>query len=375
MLRKLADGPLAARVGRERLFRRVIGVAGRGESHVEQALLPCYARWKTWPLPIDATILAAMGQVELHLTVRTADEAEGLSTLERAVADVKEAIGVDIFSDRGESLEEVVGRLLTERGLKVAAAESCTGGLLTSRLTDVPGSSNYVERTIVAYSNEAKIDLLGVPRAMIAEHGAVSEPVAAAMADGVRERAGVDLGIAITGIAGPGGGTEAKPVGTVAIALAGPGDARRVRTFTFIGGRLQVKFQASQVGARHDSPYAAAGMTDRLVWHRAPRVRVCARRAAAVVRDGAPLGRRRSPRSRQRQRRRHQRDAHGRLAARSARAGVRHREGRAGGVDRRPRARHASRISLPDYRRRRSACPILRIGIGRGLPDGHRSER
>jgi nicotinamide-nucleotide amidase len=246
MLRKLAEGPLAARVGRERLFRRVIVIAGRGESHVEQALLPSYARWKTWPLPIDATILAAMGQVELHLTVRTADEAEGLSTLERALADVKEVLGADIFSDRGESLEQVVGRLLTERGLKVAAAESCTGGLLTSRLTDVPGSSSYVERTIVAYSNEAKIDLLGVPRALIAEHGAVSEPVAAAMADGARERAGVDLAIAITGIAGPGGGTEAKPVGTVAIALAGPGDARRVRTFTFIGGRLQVKFQASQ---------------------------------------------------------------------------------------------------------------------------------
>ena len=104
-----------------------------------------------------------------------------------------------------------------------------------------------------------------MPRALIAEHGAVSEPVAAAMADGVRERAGVELGIAITGIAGPGGGTEAKPVGTVAIALAGPGDARRVRTFTFIGGRLQVKFQAIAVGARHDSPYAAADMTDRLV--------------------------------------------------------------------------------------------------------------
>jgi nicotinamide-nucleotide amidase len=246
MLRKLADGPLAGRVGRERLFRRVIGIAGRGESHVEQALLPCYARWKTWPLPIDATILAAMGQVELHLTVRTADEAEGQSILERAVADVRETIGVDVFSDRGESLEQVIGRLLTDRGLTVAAAESCTGGLLTSRLTDVPGSSTYVERTIVAYSNEAKIDLLGVPRELIAEHGAVSEPVAAAMADGVRSRAGVDLGIAITGIAGPGGGTEAKPVGTVAIALAGPGDVRRVRTFTFIGGRLQVKFQASQ---------------------------------------------------------------------------------------------------------------------------------
>jgi len=203
MLRKLADGPLAARVGRERLFRRVIGIAGRGESHVEQALLPCYARWKTWELPIDATILAAMGQVELHLTVRTADEAHGQSVLERAVADVRETIGIDVFSDRGESLEQVIGRLLTERGLTVAAAESCTGGLLTSRLTDIPGSSTYVERSVVAYSNQAKIDLLGVPRELIAEHGAVSEPVATAMADGVRQRAGVDLGIAIPVIAMP----------------------------------------------------------------------------------------------------------------------------------------------------------------------------
>lgn len=248
MLRRLADGPLAARVGAERLFRRVIGIAGRGESHVEQALLPCYARWKTWPLLIDATILAAMGQVELHLGVHTADEAQGVSTLDRAVAEVHETIGADIFSDRGESLEQVVGRLLTEHGLTMAAAESCTGGLLTSRLTDVPGSSVYVERTVVAYSNESKVDLLGVPPELIMEHGAVSEPVALAMADGVRESADVDLGIAITGIAGPGGGTEEKPVGTVAIALVGPGDARRVRTFTFIGGRLQVKFQASQSG-------------------------------------------------------------------------------------------------------------------------------
>jgi PncC family amidohydrolase len=143
-------------------------------------------------------------------------------------------------------LEEVVGGLLTRMQLRVGAAESCTGGLLTSRLTDVPGSSTYVERTIVAYSNEAKIDLLGVPKALIEAHGAVSEPVAEAMADGMRDRSGVEIGIAITGIAGPGGGTEAKPVGTVAIALAGPGEHRYVRTFRFVGGRSQVKWQASQ---------------------------------------------------------------------------------------------------------------------------------
>jgi nicotinamide-nucleotide amidase len=247
MLRGLAQERLAARVGRERLFRRQIGITGRGESHAEEALQPCYARWKTWPLTVDATILASLGWNELHLTVRTADEAEGQATLDRAVADVREAIGMDVFTERGESLEAVVGALLTHTKLRVAAAESCTGGLMTSRLTDVPGSSTYVERTVVAYSNQAKIDLLGVPPSLIEAHGAVSEPVAQAMAEGVRTRAGVDLGVAITGIAGPTGGTDAKPVGTVCIALAGPGDTDlRVRTLSLVGGRVQVKYQASQ---------------------------------------------------------------------------------------------------------------------------------
>jgi nicotinamide-nucleotide amidase len=246
MLRALADGRLASRVGRERLFRRQISITGRGESHTEEALLPCYARWKTWPLPIDATILAAFGQNELHLTVRTSDAAQGEEILDRAVADVREALGLDVYSVSGEMLEEVVGALLTREQLRVAAAESCTGGLMTSRLTDVPGSSTYVERAVVAYSNEAKTALLGVPAALIVEHGAVSEPVAQAMADGVRARSGVDLGVGITGIAGPGGGSEVKPVGTVVIALAGPGEERRVKTFRFVGGRLQVKYQAAQ---------------------------------------------------------------------------------------------------------------------------------
>lgn len=247
MLRGLAQDRLAARVGRERLFRRLIGITGRGESHAEEALQPCYARWKTWPVTVDATILASLGWNELHLTVRTASDAEGQATLDRAVADVREALGMDVFTERGESLEEVVGALLTRMRLRVAAAESCTGGLMTSRLTDVSGSSTYVERTIVAYSNQAKIDLLGVPPSLIEQHGAVSEPVAQAMAQGIRTRAGVDLGVAITGIAGPTGGTDAKPVGTVCIALAGPSDDDlRVRTIRGIGSRVQVKFQASQ---------------------------------------------------------------------------------------------------------------------------------
>jgi nicotinamide-nucleotide amidase len=121
----------------------------------------------------------------------------------------------------------------------VALAESCTGGLATSRLTDVPGSSDYVERAVVAYSNRAKIELLDVPEALIREHGAVSEPVALAMAAGIRRRTGVDAGIGITGIAGPGGGTEHKPVGTVCIAV--DTGQPKVRTFRFPGSREMVK--------------------------------------------------------------------------------------------------------------------------------------
>jgi nicotinamide-nucleotide amidase len=116
---------------------------------------------------------------------------------------------------------------------------------MASRLTDVPGSSDYVERAVVAYSNQAKTQMLGVPAAAITEHGAVSEPVALAMARGIKDVAGVEIGVGITGIAGPGGGTDAKPVGTVAIAVCGPADRERVRTMVFPGDRQQVKFLAA----------------------------------------------------------------------------------------------------------------------------------
>jgi PncC family amidohydrolase len=138
-----------------------------------------------------------------------------------------------------------VGEALAARGLWIAAAESCTGGLVTSRLTDVAGSSRYVGASIVAYANEAKTSFLGVSADVIAAHGAVSEPVARAMAEGIRSRAPADLGLGITGIAGPTGGTPEKPVGTVAIALASA-DGISGRTFRFFGDREQVKFQASQ---------------------------------------------------------------------------------------------------------------------------------
>ena len=143
-------------------------------------------------------------------------------------------------------MEEVVGAMLRERGLTIAAAESCTGGLLMSRLTDIAGSSDYVLGGAVTYSNALKTTLAGVSPSLIETHGAVSEPVAVALAEGVRERTGASLGLGITGIAGPGGGTVEKPVGTVAIALTGKGLNSRVRTFSFFGGRPQVKFQATQ---------------------------------------------------------------------------------------------------------------------------------
>lgn len=143
-------------------------------------------------------------------------------------------------------MEEVVGALLRERGLTISAAESCTGGLLMTRLTDVPGSSAYVLGGAVTYSNELKTALADVPAGLIATHGAVSEPVAAALADGIRARTGASLGLGITGIAGPGGATPEKPVGTVAIALTGGNMPARVRTFWFIGGRTQIRFQATQ---------------------------------------------------------------------------------------------------------------------------------
>jgi nicotinamide-nucleotide amidase len=135
--------------------------------------------------------------------------------------------------------------MLAARGYRIALAESCTGGLLTSRLTDVAGSSRYVVQGVVAYANDAKTDLLGVSAALIETHGAVSEPVAVAMAEGIRDRAGVEIGVGVTGVAGPGGGSPDKPVGTVAIA-ASTSQETRVRTFRFHGERDQVKFQASQ---------------------------------------------------------------------------------------------------------------------------------
>lgn len=245
MMRELVEGRLRERGAGLSIVRRVIRITGRSESHTEEAVRGFYGVWAAAPTPIAATILASLGQIELHLTARAADRAIAEAALAAAVADVTSAIGADVYSTEGRPLEEVVGLMLADRGLRIAAAESCTGGLITSRLTDVAGSSRYVEQAVVAYSNEAKTTLLGVPARLIAAHGAVSEPVAIAMAAGIRERTGADVAVGVTGIAGPGGGSPAKPVGTVAIAAA-TASVTRSRVFRFIGGREMVKFQASQ---------------------------------------------------------------------------------------------------------------------------------
>jgi len=245
MLEALIADRLQPLSGGSGLFRRVLKITGRTESDVDAKAQPVYSKWLSAPIPIATTILAVMGQIELHLTASAPSRTEGERALDAAVQELRAALGPIIYSVDGRSLEAVIGDLLREKRLTIAVAESCSGGLLASRITDVPGSSDYFDRGAVCYSNRAKEEWLGVPSTLIAEHGAVSEPVANAMADEVRDRAGADIGIGITGIAGPGGGTPEKPVGTVAIAVNVP-SRRQVRTFQFLGGRDMVKFQSTQ---------------------------------------------------------------------------------------------------------------------------------
>jgi len=245
MLESVIRERLAPRTGGSGLFRRVLKITGRAESDVDAQVQPVYSKWTAHAVPISTTILAVLGQIELHLTAQAVNRTEADAALDAAVRALQEVLGPALYSADGRALEVVVGDLLRERKMTIAVAESCTGGLLASRLTDVPGSSDYVDRGVVCYSNLAKTELAGVPPALLRDHGAVSEPVAQAMAEGIRSRAGTNVGVGITGIAGPGGGTPEKPVGTVAVAVA-VDDELRVRTFQFVGGRDMVKFQAAQ---------------------------------------------------------------------------------------------------------------------------------
>src|SRR5262245_45616957 len=223
------------------LRTRVLRIASMSESDVEQVAAPIY---KTFTNP-RTTILGAPGQVELHLTAEGTSAEAVAERLEALAGALREALPGRVYSEDGRELSEVVAALLVERKLTLAVAESCTGGLLAARLTSVPGASAFLERGYVTYSNRSKVELLGVDPGMLASAGAVSAETAAAMAAGARRAARADIGVAITGVAGPDGGTPEKPVGLVFIATEGPaGD--RVRRIHFPGVRERVRFQASQ---------------------------------------------------------------------------------------------------------------------------------
>ena len=232
---------LRERAGGQVICTRVLKIASMAESEVEQLVASLYA---TFSNP-RTTILGAPGQVELHLTAEGPSEQAAHERIEALASGIRTRLAGRIFSEDGRELNQVVAGLLQERGLTLALAESCTGGMLAARLTEVPGSSAFLERGYVTYSNQSKLDLLGVGAGLLETCGAVSEEVARAMADGARRAAGSHLGLGITGIAGPAGATPDKPLGLVYIALTGVlGD--RLRRLHFPGGRERVRHQACQ---------------------------------------------------------------------------------------------------------------------------------
>jgi len=222
------------------LYSRVLKFCGIGESALEERVRDLQHSANPTVAPY-----ASLGEVKIRITAR----AENAEEAERLIAPVQQEIvrrvGEYMYGIDEDTVEGVAGRALLQAGWTLALAESCTGGLIAKRITDVPGSSAYFLGGVVSYSNEAKVKLLGVSEKTLAEHGAVSAPVAEQMALGAAERFGATLAVAVTGIAGPGGGSEAKPVGLVYIACALNGRAKAYR-FQFQGGREQVRGLTAQ---------------------------------------------------------------------------------------------------------------------------------
>ncbi len=245
MFDALVESTLAPRSAGTPLVRRVLKISLRAESAVDEIAAPIYLPYEQHDPPIETTILAAPGLVELHLQCRTADTAAGQRAVDALAGELEAALAPACFTRDGLNPEEALGALLGARGLWMATAESCTGGIVAATMTDVAGSSAYFRGGIVAYDNAVKMSALGVPEDLLRAHGAVSEPVARAMADGARLHLRADVAVAITGIAGPAGGSDAKPVGTVVVAATGL-DRERVRTFRFIGDRALVRAQSAQ---------------------------------------------------------------------------------------------------------------------------------
>jgi nicotinamide-nucleotide amidase len=214
-------------------------VTGMPESDLDALISPVYKKYTN----VATTILAANGDLQVHLRARCDTEALADELLAEVVPPIEALLGDRLYSRTGDPLEVVVGRLLRERGATVAVAESCTGGMLGARLTTIPGSSQYFVGGFITYSNALKRELLGVSADTLERYGAVSAETAEAMAAGARDRAGATYAVSITGVAGPDGGTDEKPVGLVYLAIAGPegntvthrrfiGDRERIRVFT-----------------------------------------------------------------------------------------------------------------------------------------------
>ncbi len=233
---------LQRRSSNVRMVHRELRVAGMGESGVEQRIKPIYTRYAD----VNTTILAAPGEIQIHLRMWTDDAAHAQKTLDEIVQGFEIALADRIFSQDGSSMEEVVAGLLTRNNSTISAAESCTGGLLAQRLTSIAGSSVYFLGGVVSYSNELKTAWADVPAELIQTKGAVSGEVAIALADGIRRQVGSTLGVGITGIAGPGGGSEEKPVGTVHIALSHASGVKE-RGVVFPGDREAIRWHASQL--------------------------------------------------------------------------------------------------------------------------------
>jgi nicotinamide-nucleotide amidase len=200
----------------ERLFARDLRINGLPESEVEVRVRPLYPLYPD----IEVTILATPTGVQLHPHIWSSDPTKAAQILDEMTERMALALGENLFSKNGQKMEEVVARLLTENRATISTAESCTGGMLAEYLTNLAGSSNYFLGGAVCYSNEMKMSLAGVSTELIEAKGAVSAEVARALAEGIRKRVGTTIGIGVTGIAGPGGGTPEKPVGLVHIGLA-----------------------------------------------------------------------------------------------------------------------------------------------------------
>lgn len=224
-----------------KMFHRELRVTGLGESHLDHLAGPIYTKYPE----VQTTVLASPGEVQIHLRMWSPDAQGAAKTLADLEQALDLALAERIFSHDGSPLEVVVAQELLKRNATIAAAESCTGGLLAERLTTIAGSSAYFLGGVVCYSNELKTAWADVPAEMIAAKGAVSAEVAVALAEGIRRRVGSLLGVGITGVAGPGGGSEEKPVGTVHIALSS-GVAVRERSLRFPGDREMIRMQASQ---------------------------------------------------------------------------------------------------------------------------------